>query len=173
MGARPLETTLLTGAFEATVDAKNRMSIPSQIRNQLDPQRDGSNFYLVPGARQGTLSLYPERTFRRRYESRPSPEIPHDDLLTFNQVFFSMASLLEVDKQGRVLLPERQIKYVGIGREVCITGGGDHLDLWNKADYERFATDNWSRYSELQHKVRRYFPDSGGGGSGVQDQGGS
>jgi MraZ protein len=156
-----LESTLLTGAYEHTIDAKNRMSIPSQIRNQMDTERDGSRFYLVPGARLGTLSIYPEKTFRRQHEKRPSPEIPHEDLLTYNQVFYSMATLLEVDKQGRVLLPDRHLRLAGIGREVYITGSRDHLDLWNKADYEKFAEENWSGYAELLHRARKYFPESG------------
>lgn len=157
MGASSLEPTLFTGAYEHTIDAKNRMSIPFQIRNQMDPERDGKRFYLVPGARAGTLSFYPEKTFGRRQQSWPSPELPHEDLLNYSQVFFSMATLLEVDKQGRVLLPERLLKHVGIGREVYITGAGDHLDLWNKSDYEKFFDQNWSRYGELQHRARKYF----------------
>lgn len=153
-----LEPTLLTGAYEHTIDAKNRMSIPSQIRRELDPERDGTRFYLVPGARPGTLSLYPEYTFRRRQQGWPSPEIPHRDLLNYSQTFFSMATLLDVDKQGRVLLPERPLDRVGIGREVYITGAGDHLDLWNRSHYEKFIDENWDRYAELQDRARRYFP---------------
>ncbi len=160
VGANSLESTLFTGAYEHTIDAKNRMSIPSQIRHQMDPERDGTRFYLVPGARPGTLSLFPEHAFRRRQQSWPSPEIPHEDLLNYSQVFFSMATLLEVDKQGRVLLPDRPLGHVGIGREVYITGAGDHLDLWNKADYERFFEENWSRYADLQHRARRYFSEA-------------
>ena len=168
MGASPLESTLLTGAYGCTIDAKNRMSIPSAIRSQLDVERDGTRFYLVPGARPRTLSIYPEKTFRRRHERRPSPEIPHDDFLTYSQVFYSMATPLEVDKQGRVLLPERQLRLAGIGREVYITGTGDHLDLWNKDDYEKFVDENWSRYAELLHRARKYFPE-GAVANRVQD----
>ncbi len=164
-----MESTLFTGAFEHTIDAKNRMSIPSQIRHQMDPERDGKRFYLVPGARPGTLSLFPERTFQRRQQAWPSPEIPHEDLLNYTQVFFSMATLLEVDKQGRVLLPEHPLKHVGIEREVFITGAGDHLDLWNKSDYEKFFEDNWSRYAELQHRARKYFSKRQSGGEDVDE----
>ncbi len=155
-----MEATLFTGAYEHSIDAKNRLSIPSQIRKQMDAERDGKRFYLVPGARTGTLSLYPEKAFQRRQQSWPNPEIPNEDLLNFSQVFFSMATLLEVDKQGRVLLPERPLQHVGIKREVYITGAGDHLDLWNKEHYERFFEDNWSRYSELQSRARRFFAKS-------------
>jgi MraZ protein len=169
MGAWPLETTLLTGAYEYTIDAKNRLSIPAQIRNQLDVERDGTRFYLVPGARPGTLSIYPEKTFRRRHERRPNPEIPHEDLRDYTQVFYSMATLLEADKQGRVLLPERHLRLAGIGHDVYITGSGDHLDLWNRADYEKFADENWSRYAELQHRARKYFPESAAAGR-AQDE---
>lgn len=165
-----MEPTLLTGAFEYTIDAKNRLSIPAQIRNQLDVERDGTRFYLVPGARPGTLSIYPEKTFRRRHERRPNPEILHGDLLNYTQVFYSMATLLEVDKQGRVLLPERHLRLASIGRDVYITGSGDHLDLWNKADYEKFAEENWSHYAELQDRARKCLPEGAAAGK-VKDEG--
>ncbi len=152
-----MEDALFTGAYEHSIDAKNRMSIPSQIRRQMGDGEGMQRFYLVPGDRPGTLSLYPERTFIERQKNWPSPDLPHEDLLNYRQIFFSMATLLEVDKQGRVLLPERPLRHVGIGREVYITGDGDHLDLWNREDYERFFEDNWSRYSEIQHRARRYF----------------
>ena len=55
---------------------------------------------------------------------------------------------------------ERPLSHSGIDREVYVTGAGDHLDLWNRTDYEKFFEDNWSRYGELQHRARKYFAKS-------------
>jgi DNA-binding transcriptional regulator/RsmH inhibitor MraZ len=60
-----------------------------------------------------------------------------------------------VDKQGRILIPERMLKRRGIGREVCITGAKDRLDLWNKADYEKFLEDGDTRLEEIQRRARQ------------------
>ncbi|MCH8053349.1 MAG: division/cell wall cluster transcriptional repressor MraZ, partial [Planctomycetes bacterium] len=61
---------------------------------------------------------------------------------------------LEMDKQGRILLPERMLKRADIGTELMLTGAGGHLDLWNRAVYEEFVESNWSRWAEVQKKAR-------------------
>lgn len=130
----------------------------------MHPDHDGDRFYLVPGARAGTLSLYGNRRFEHMARRRDWGDIPHEDQLTYDQIFFSMATAVEIDRQGRVLLPERVLKFVGIGREVVITGANDHLDLWNKSDYDAFMAENWPRYSELQRRLAA----RGGQGNGGQ-----
>ncbi|MBN1346799.1 MAG: hypothetical protein JXQ73_29175 [Phycisphaerae bacterium] len=161
-----METPLFTGAYEYTVDAKNRMSIPSQFRNQMDFENDGRRFYMVPGLEKGTLSLYPERVFRQLDQSWPKPKIPSRDFANYRRVFYNLATLVEMDKQGRILLPQSLLNLANLGREVYITGSGDHLDICNKADYEAFMSDNWSQYGELQERVRQYLDQYEGGGEG-------
>ena len=54
---------LFTGEYEHTIDAKQRLAIPSEIRARLDPKVHGQAFYLAPGA-NGHLWLWPERMRR-------------------------------------------------------------------------------------------------------------
>ena len=61
-----------------------------------------------------------------------------------------------------MLLPERVLKFVGIGRDVVITGANDHLDLWNKSDYGAFMDENWPRYPELQQRLAARAPQGNG-----------
>jgi len=147
---------LFTWSYEHTIDAKNRLAMPAQVRNDLDPDEDGTRFYVVPGLRVGTLAIYPEKRFRKLGEARPAEPIPDEDELTYDQISFSMASPpLEPDKQGRILLPERTLRLAGIGKQVVVIGVRDHLELWNKKDYEQFVSENWARYSEIQLRARR------------------
>ena len=140
---------LFTGIYELTVDAKNRLSIPAAVRAGVDPRRHGKDFYLVPGDRQGTLCLYPsfyfEEYVERRYAALKRSERKRD----FEAIFYSMATLLEVDGQGRVVLPQRWLSFVGFGREVTLTGARDHLSVWNRADYEVFMKSKWDEYPRL------------------------
>ncbi len=152
---------LFTWCYEHTIDAKNRLAMPAQVRNELDPEEDGTRFYVVPGLRVGTLAIYPEKRFRKLAESRPAEPIPDEDELTYDQISFSMASPpLEPDKQGRILLPERTLRLAKIGKQVVVIGVRDHLELWNKKDYEQFVSENWARYSEIQLRARRAMRQS-------------
>ena len=55
---------LFTGEYLHTIDDKQRLAVPSEIRSRLKPEIHGEAFYLVPGA-NGSLWLWPERTFER------------------------------------------------------------------------------------------------------------
>ena len=64
-----------------------------------------------------------------------------------------MAKPVEVDKQGRILLPEWLLEKTSIRGEVVLTGCRDHLDIWKKKDYEASFDENWNRYAEVQAKA--------------------
>lgn len=144
---------IFTGEYERVIDAKNRLQIPAQVRGVMDSKRDGASFYLVPGSRPGTLSLYPEKLFEAMAEAVGSELVEDDDAAVFQQLYFSQACRLEVDVQGRVLLHDKVLARAGIGKEVFLTGARDHLDLWNQKDFEEFRESHYSRLKELRKKA--------------------
>ena len=78
---------IFTDTYERTIDPKNRIQIPAEFRNGLDPEVDGDTLYLCPGERRNTLSLYPSRKFEARVKALRTGEIAGDESLTFEQVF--------------------------------------------------------------------------------------
>jgi MraZ protein len=95
------------------------------------------------------LSLYADRYFEQYAEQYHASLEPNDDRDKFEKVFYAMATLLDVDKQGRVVLPQWILDRVGVGRQVTLTGSRDHLVLWNRREYEEFMNTNWDRYPDL------------------------
>lgn len=143
---------ILTGAYERTIDAKNRIQIPSPAREALGGPT--GVFFIVPGERANTLAFFPEAYFEAKVASMGTDEIAGQDALDFEQTFFSLASRVEMDKQGRVVLPERQLAMVQIGTEVYLTGAYYRLDLWRKSDYEAFIAEAASRRATVQAFMR-------------------
>jgi len=146
---------LYTGAYELTIDEKKRLSIPSAIRNGMDPAADGMGFYIVLGDRPGTLALYADRYFHRYAEQLANEMAPGEERQIFEKVFYSKCAELAIDKQGRVALPEHMLEAVGLGRNVCLTGSRAHLDLWNLDDYQQFIQENQNKIMALQNKARQ------------------
>ena len=130
----------------------------------MDPERDGSAFFIVPGERANTLALYPENYFKSKVASMRLDEVPGSDALDFEQMFFSLASRVEPDKQGRVVLPERQLSMVELGSEVYLCGAHYRIDVWPKRDYEAFLREVASRRSALQSFLRMSGSPTGAGG---------
>ena len=155
---------IYTGIYELSVDPKNRLSIPANIRSHMDPELDGTGFYLVPGDRQGLLSLYADKYFERYAEKYHSTLRPNQEKEDFEMVFYAMATLLDVDKQGRVVLPQRILDYTKIGRQVTLSGARDHLVVWNRHDFAEYMQKNWTRYPDLLRQARLLTEMSGSNG---------
>jgi MraZ protein len=145
---------VFTGFYEHQIDPKNRLAIPAKHRSQIDPERDGAGFYLVPGQPADSLWLYTPCRFEQLVDRADSSLIPDDDQLRFDQVFFTLAEHVECDTQGRILLPERMLRQAGIGREVVICGVRDHLEIRRRDDFDKELQRNWQQYRELQMKAR-------------------
>lgn len=145
---------VFTGTYDLTIDPKNRLSIPAGVRAAMDPERDGTRFYVVPGSPKSTLSLYADRYFERYAEQYHAGLDPNDEREKFEQVFYSMATLVDIDKQGRVVLPQWILDRVDLGKQVTMTGSRDHLVLWKRAEYAAFMNQNWERYPDLLRMAR-------------------
>ena len=147
---------VFTDAYERTLDAKNRIQIPRQLRAAMDPEVHGEAFFACPGEWPGTLSLHPERTFYLRAERLGADRISGEDPLIYEQLYYSLASRLEMDKQGRVVLPERQIALVNLGKEITLTGANTRIDIWPTAAYRAFVqTEFASKWTALQRFARQ------------------
>lgn len=151
---------MFTGVHELTIDDKNRMSIPAGIRAGMDPEKQGTHFYVAPGQREQSLELFPDKYYSEYVERMhralvDSPEA--DDVELF---FTSMSALVEVDKQGRVLLPQQQLQLAGIGRQVTMLGDRDRLILVNRENGAAFVQEMWAKYRHMRQAVKRRL-DSG------------
>jgi MraZ protein len=138
----------LAGTFELTIDAKNRLSIPFVLRRKLDPERDGHALYVVPGRRTGTLALYPEKYYERLRADLPGDDALSDEAFAYRQFESSQSALLDPDGQGRVLIPERLLKRAGMDKDVTLIAVRDHLELWQRADFEAFEAEMWGAYPQ-------------------------
>ena len=130
---------ILYGEHELSIDEKNRVLIPIDIRKSLNPDRDGEKFFICIG-RNKKPWLYPEKYYEHLVSQRQQELTPDEDALAFDQYHFAMVSLREIDAQGRILLPDKTLKRTGTTREVTLIGARDHLEIWNRSDWEnRFA----------------------------------
>jgi MraZ protein len=141
MGESPLRVPFFYGAHSLIIDSKNRLLVPSEIRRRIDPQLDGEALFvtlrgLPPKGR--VLWLYPEKYYEQLLMSLMPPDIiANDDLTEYAQMTFAMAERVEWDSQGRIGLPASLLKDAGLSNEVSLIGMRDHLELWNRADWDQ------------------------------------
>ena len=146
---------LLTGEYQHVIDGKNRVLISNKLRNQIDADEHGSNFYLVLGA-NGILCLYPERYFEQIVLSVAPQTAPPDEAVTFERMSFALASKVELDGQGRLLLNERLRKRAGLKDQITLVGVRDHIELWNNKDWEQYLSDHMAQYQKQMSQARQF-----------------
>ena len=163
---------VITGRYDHVIDDKGRLAIPSQVRNALDPDADGTAFYLVPEGRY--LQLIPEKLFQQ-LANVPAGLMPPPEVAKIRRFLFSTTTRLEPDKQGRVVIPDGYMLdspnpdpliTARLKREVTLVGASDRLELWNRDEYlahmREAAADRLSFQATLQ-KLFGEVPSSASG----------
>ena len=144
----------LIGQYERTIDAKNRIQLPSQLRASIDLQGDGTGLYITLGDHRGTLSMYPEGAFEELSARMGTEHTPGSESRRFELQFYALTSFVEIDKQGRVLIPELLRRKARLGDEVCLVGQKTRIDIWDRAALDRsmgidWEGDDWPDWQEF------------------------
>ncbi len=134
---------VFTGEYEHTIDSKNRISIPSEIRALMRAERggDGSDtliFYVTLGE-SGSLCLYSEKGFCERAEELKNSNATPDFLLAFEGLWFSLARRVEIDSAGRLRLPENLLKRRDLGSQVVLLGMNDHVEIRSRDIWQQYV----------------------------------
>jgi len=145
---------LLTGEYQHVIDSKSRVLISNKLRNQIDADEHGSNFYLVLGA-NGILCLYPEKYFEQIVRAVAPAATAPDETVAFERISFALAGKVELDAQGRLLLNENLRKRAGLKDRITLVGVRDHIELWNSETWEQYLTDHMAQYQRQMSQARQ------------------
>ncbi len=145
---------LLTGEYESTVDEKGRVFVTNKLRSQIDCDKHGSSFYLTVGT-NGVLSLYPEKYFQQIALAESPGTVAPDESVVFERMNFAMASKVELDRQGRLLISEKIRKRANLQNNLTLLGVRDHIELWNVQDWEKYVADHSAQFQQQTMQARQ------------------
>jgi MraZ protein len=148
-----LRHPVLYGAFELTIDDKSRLQIPSEIRRAIKPEQHGNAFFLIRGVNKRPW-FYNESYWEELSSKAPQEMTPAFQRLEFDQLRFAGASRVEPDKTGRVVLPEPLLRRSNIKRDVTLIGVRDHLELWNREEWNAWRDSLEEREAEISMASR-------------------
>ncbi|HXF97312.1 MAG TPA: division/cell wall cluster transcriptional repressor MraZ [Gaiellaceae bacterium] len=122
------------GEYEHTIDEKSRLTLPARFRPEL-----ARGVVLTRGIDRN-VDVYPreawERNVARVAELDPFTREGRD----MKRHAFVGATVTELDRQGRVVLPQRLVEYASLGREVVVLGVHDHLEVWDRDAWAAHAS---------------------------------
>jgi MraZ protein len=145
---------LFIGNTEAKADAKGRIFIPASYRKQL-AGIGGGTLVMRKDPDRNCLILYPQEVWNAKLNDLKSHlnEWDADDQILLMQ-FVSEAEVLEIDTQGRVLIPRKYLNTSGIEGDALFVGGIDRFALWSPQEFEKakFAPEEFA--SRLAQKFK-------------------
>jgi MraZ protein len=134
------EALPLTGEFFHAIDAKSRLTIPAKLREAVKSQDGGGGFFAFVDF-DGILSLYTPEAYRSLAPQLHETELrAAKEVRDYKRLRYGLAEYLEVDRLGRVLLPERLVERAGLQKETAIVGCLDHVEVWDRKRWESFVT---------------------------------
>ena len=142
------------GEFNQQIDEKGRVRIPAKLKGNL------FDVTITKGT-NGCLFLFPSpiwhETLANKLESVPISDIQIQRSL---RMFFSSASELEEDNQGRCLLPRNLREFAKIKKDIVFIGVGNRVELWAKEIYDDYMAGKSSAhtvdYDKLFAELNKY-----------------
>ena len=144
---------MFRGQYEHTIDAKGRTSVPARFREVLAASGDG-RLVLTTGL-DPCVVAYPMQEWLA-FEERLS-RLPQFDpsVQMLRRIYVSGAVECEVDKVGRILVPQMLRRHAGLGREVLWAGMGRHVELWSRERFEAMRSEVLGDEAQRAEVARR------------------
>jgi MraZ protein len=117
------------------LDAKGRLSVPARQRESLLDISAGSVVVTID-TQSSCLVMYPLREWER--VERDVQDLPtlNPAVRRFQRLVLGYASDLDLDSNGRILLPGALREYANLEKRVVLVGQGNKLELWSESLWE-------------------------------------
>ena len=121
---------MFMGEYNHTIDAKGRLIIPSKFREVL-----GDEFVVTKGL-DGCLFVYDNQEWAAFEEKLKALPLMNKESRKFVRFFLAGAASVEVDKQGRILLPSVLREFAELDKDVVLVGVASRIEIWSKQKWD-------------------------------------
>jgi MraZ protein len=126
---------MFLGEYKHNLTKGNRLALPSKIRAVIK----GEEVVLAKGFEHCILG-YEKSSWEKMAETELIKPVSEKEARKIRRQLFSGASLLEIDPQGRLVLPKNLLDYAEAGNEVLVIGAGDHFEIWTVANWKKYLS---------------------------------
>jgi MraZ protein len=136
---------LLTGTHPRTLDEKKRLVLPKKVREQLG---DPATLFVTPGPDQ-CLWVYTQASLEQLAERLDQTPATDAEARVFRRLYFAQMEAVDVDRSGRILVPDRLLQFAGLEHDVALIGVRDHIELWDARRWQDYLTANAPRFDAV------------------------
>jgi len=131
---------MFLGTYQPNLVGKGRIALPKKIRNEIS----GERIVLTVGFEKCILGFS-----EKGWEETISPELSQPlfsdpKSRDLRRKMCAEAEVVNLDSQGRFVIPEKMLAYAGIKNELTIIGAGDHFEIWETKNWENYRAKAFS-----------------------------
>ncbi|HHW32317.1 MAG TPA: division/cell wall cluster transcriptional repressor MraZ [Clostridiaceae bacterium] len=138
---------LFCGEYQHTIDQKGRIIIPSRFREGL-----GDKFIITKGL-DNCLFAYSQDEWEGILSKLKSIPLTDKEGRAFVRFFVAGAMECEIDKQGRILIPQNLRDYAGLGKDAYILGAINRVEIWDKESWIAHSSDFNDNADKIAEKM--------------------
>ncbi|HET8808819.1 MAG TPA: division/cell wall cluster transcriptional repressor MraZ [Flavobacteriaceae bacterium] len=142
----------LVGTYECKIDAKGRVMLPSALKKQFLPMlKDG--FVLKRSVFQACVELYPMAEWNGLMQKMNKLNRFKKKNNDFIRRFTAGVKTVEVDGNGRLLVPKDLTGFAGLKKEIVLSSAINIVEIWDKTKYEAAIEDATGDFADLAEEV--------------------
>ncbi|MFA5021504.1 MAG: division/cell wall cluster transcriptional repressor MraZ [Patescibacteria group bacterium] len=134
---------MFIGEYQHNIDQKGRLAVPAKFRQQL------SKGAVVTKGLDDCLFLYPKNEWQKLAGKLAALPISKANTRAFSRLMLAGAMDVEIDKQGRMLIPDYLRQYAAMSKEVVITGLYNRLEIWDKQKWDKYKQGTESKSGDI------------------------
>ncbi|MDD1502697.1 division/cell wall cluster transcriptional repressor MraZ [Lysinibacillus sp. CNPSo 3705] len=138
---------MFMGEYQHSVDAKGRLIVPAKFRDAL-----GETFVVTRGL-DNCLFGYPMNEWRKLEEKLKDLPMTKKDTRAFARFFFSGATEVEIDKQGRINIPSTLMQHAHLVKECIVLGVSNRIEIWAKDAWETYFSESEQSFNEIAENM--------------------
>ncbi|MFJ7918273.1 division/cell wall cluster transcriptional repressor MraZ [Lysinibacillus fusiformis] len=138
---------MFMGEYQHSVDAKGRLIVPAKFREAL-----GEAFIVTRGL-DNCLFGYPMNEWRKLEEKLKDLPMTKKDTRAFARFFFSGATEVEIDKQGRINIPATLMQHAHLVKECVVLGVSNRIEIWAKDAWEAYFSESEQSFNEIAENM--------------------
>ena len=126
---------MFIGEYRHSIDEKGRIAVPAKFRQKI------TKGAVITRGLDECLFLYTKEEWQKLADKLAALPISQSKSRAFARLMLAGAMDVELDGQGRAIIPDYLRKYAGIGRKAVIAGLYSRLEIWDEAKWEKFKSD--------------------------------
>jgi transcriptional regulator MraZ len=137
---------MFRGSFEHSVDSKGRVSVPSKFRDIIADRYEGRLILAMDYDK--CLAVYPIEEWEKLEEKIRGLPTMKKEVKDFMRFLLASATECELDKQGRILVPQAHREHAGLVKSVLLVGIIDKIEIWDVKTWQARNSENGDKIGE-------------------------